>query len=221
MFRRILVADDLDSINQGILITASKLGIPEVIQVQYCDDAYVRLKKADKDDKPFELLITDLSFKSDHRAQKYSTGEELLAVLHREMPELNVIVYSIEDRPAKVRSFFENYQINGYVCKSRKGQRELAQAIKAVYNLQRYLSPQVSDALDGAGLDEITEYDIELLRLLSEGRSQQEISQRFKEWEMSPSSLSSIEKRLNKLRIDFSANNVVHLVAIVKDLGLI
>ncbi|MGC1633782.1 MAG: response regulator, partial [Gelidibacter sp.] len=36
-----------------------------------------------------------------------------------------------------------------------------------------------------------------------------------------PNSLSSIEKKLNKLRIQFKANNAIHLVAIVKDLGLI
>jgi hypothetical protein len=32
---------------------------------------------------------------------------------------------------------------------------------------------------------------------------------------------SSIEKRINKLKIYFKANNNVHLIAIAKDLGLV
>jgi hypothetical protein len=56
---------------------------------------------------------------------------------------------------------------------------------------------------------------------MSNGLSQDEISQLFKKNNISPSSLSTIEKRLNKLRIQFRANNAIHLVAIAKDLGLI
>ena len=68
---------------------------------------------------------------------------------------------------------------------------------------------------------EIEDYDISLLDHLSNGLSQEEISTLFQKQHISPASLSSIEKRLNKLRIQFNANNAIHLVAIVKDLGLI
>ena len=56
---------------------------------------------------------------------------------------------------------------------------------------------------------------------MSDGCSNKEISDEFKKNAISPSSISSIEKRLNRLRILFKANNAVHLVAVVKDLGLI
>ena len=69
--------------------------------------------------------------------------------------------------------------------------------------------------------EEINDYDIELLKQLSQGLSQEDISHNFKTNAISPNSLSTIEKRLNKLRIQFKANNAIHLVAIVKDLGLI
>ena len=68
---------------------------------------------------------------------------------------------------------------------------------------------------------EIDDFDIQLLKQLANGHSQEEISTHFKNNKISPSSLSSLEKRLNKLRIEFKANNAIHLVAIVKDLGLI
>lgn len=221
MFTRVLVADDLDSINQGILMTANQLGIPEVVQVQYCDDAYLRIKRGVLDEKPFELLITDLSFKSDHRAQKYSSGEALIEVLHREHPDVKIIVYSIEDRPHKVRSFFDQHGIKGYVTKSRRGMKQLAKAIETVFNGQTYVSPELREALQNNDSLDLTDHDLEIVRLLAEGYSQAEISTLFKDKGMSPSSLSSIEKQLNKLKIQFRANNAVHLVAIVKDLGLI
>ena len=56
---------------------------------------------------------------------------------------------------------------------------------------------------------------------MSNGLSHDDICSHLKENKKTPSSLSSVEKRLNKLRIQFKANNAIHLVAIVKDLGLI
>ena len=68
---------------------------------------------------------------------------------------------------------------------------------------------------------EIEDYDIKLIELLSLGMSQEQISNHFQENKISPASLSSIEKRINRLRIQFKARNVVHLVSISKDLGFI
>ena len=68
---------------------------------------------------------------------------------------------------------------------------------------------------------EIDEFDIQLINLLSKGWSQDDISEDLKTKNISPNSLSTIEKRLNKLKVQFKANNTIHLVAITKDLGLI
>ncbi|KAA3624243.1 MAG: DNA-binding response regulator [Flavobacterium sp.] len=221
MFKKVLISDDLDSVNHGVQAVTNSLDIAEVVQVQYCDDAYLKIKKGINDEAPFELLITDLSFKSDHRAQTYTSGEALIKVLAKEHPELKVIIYSIEDRQLKVRYFFEKYNISGFVCKSRRGMNELKDAIKRVYAGRHYLSPQIQHSLNNQADLEIEEYDIELLRKLAAGKSQEEISHEFKQHAISPSSLSSIEKRLNKLRIQFKANNAIQLVAVAKDLGII
>ncbi|UCA56716.1 MULTISPECIES: helix-turn-helix transcriptional regulator [Aequorivita] len=68
---------------------------------------------------------------------------------------------------------------------------------------------------------DISDYDIEVLKLLSRGYSQKEISNDFLANDITPSSLSSIEKKIRKLCDHFKANNTIHLVVIVKDLGLI
>lgn len=221
MFTKVLATDDLGSINKGVFTVVNGLGIQDIQQVMYCDDAYLRIKKAKLDNEPFPLLVTDLSFKADHREQVYKSGEDLVKGLKNEFPELKIIVYSIEDRIQKVRSLMQIDKTDAYVCKGRRGLLELELAIKAVFNNDYYLSPQVAHALSPKMDLEIDDYDIELVKQLSMGLSQEDISGVFKSKNIMPSSLSSVEKRLNRLRIQFKANNAIHLVAITKDLGLI
>jgi len=221
MFTKVLISEDMQDINKGVYTSLCEMGIKEIQLVQYCDDAYLKLKKAIADKAPFELLITDLSFKSDHREQKFPSGEDLIKALKQEYPSLKIIVYSIEDRLPKVRKLVTDYNVNGYVCKSRRGLVELSKAIESVLSNKLYLSAEVAQALSTKSNLEIDDYDIQLLTHLSNGLSQEDISHYFKTKNISPSSLSSIEKRLNKLRIDFKANNAIHLVTTVKKLGLI
>mgnify|MGYP003630607076 CR=1 FL=1 len=221
MFKRVLIAEDMEDINKGVQALLTEMGVPYVQHVQYCDDAYLKIKKGVLDHDPFELVITDLSFKADHRSQKYPSGEALIEKLKKEFPDLKVIVYSIEDRLQPVRSLFKRHGIDAYVCKSRSGLKHLSEAITELFKGNSYLSPEVSNAFGSATELEVDDYDISLLNYLSKGLSQEEISALYKERHISPASLSSIEKRLNKLRIQFNAHNAIHLVAIVKDLGLI
>lgn len=221
MFDKVLISDDLGSINKGVLSVIHGLGIENVHQVQYCDDAYLKIKRSVIDKLPFDLLITDLSFEADHREQKYTSGEALIAALKEEFPSLKIIAYSVEDRLQKVRKLIHTHGIEAYVCKGRKGLIELKQAMQNVFENERYLSPQIHNALDKNSNLDIDDFDIELVKLLSKGLSQEDISHVLKSKDRSPNSLSSIEKRLNKLRIQFRANNAIHLVSIVKDLGLI
>ncbi len=221
MFKKVLVSEDLGSISNGIVSVLEVLHIDNYKQVQYCDDAYLNIKKANLDEQPFDLLITDLSFKADHRQQQYPSGEKLIKVLKQEYPALKIIAYSVEDRPQKIRAVMLDSKADAYVCKGRNGLRELDEAINAVLNGRNYLSPQISNVLRETSTAEIEDYDIEIMKLLSKGNSQEEISQNFKEKDISPSSLSAIEKKIVKLKNQFNAKNSVQLISIAKDLGLI
>jgi len=119
------------------------------------------------------------------------------------------------------KELYSNNKVSAYVCKGRNGLKDLKDAILQVYNNKTYLSPSISDRLKSKNHLEITNYDIELLKLLSVGLSQDEISTKFKQKNISPSSLSSIEKKINKLKLHFNAQNTIHLVSITKDTGLI
>ena len=220
-FRKVLVADDLECINQGVVSVLNSLDIQNIAQVAYCDDAFLQIERAEMDGQPFDLLITDLSFVADHRSQKYPSGESLIKTVKARHPHLKVIAYTVEDSPQKVRSLILDCKANAYVCKGRHGLKQLTQAIGEVYEGKRYLSPQIANAVQGKQAIEISDYDIEILKLLSHGHSQKEISEEFTAINLSPSSLSSIEKKIGRLCDHFKARNATQLVAITKDLGLL
>lgn len=133
MFKKVLIVDDHDDINNGVFNILNNHDVEIIQKAQYCDEAYLKIRKATLDGNDFDLLITDLSFKKDHRSCTLSSGEELIASLKREYPELTIIVYSMDNRLQKVRTLINTHQVNAYVCKDRKGSIELSQAISTVY----------------------------------------------------------------------------------------
>ena len=221
MFKKILIAEDLDISSLGIEAKLKEKFDVEIAHTKYCDEAYLKLKKAIQDNIPFDLLISDLSFKNDHREEKITSGDQLIKTIKKEQPELTTILFSVEDRIFKIRQFFDELDINAYVHKSRNSLNELIEAINTITQGEKYVSPSLSTALSHKTILEIDSYDIELVRQLSLGLSQDEISIHFKEQDISPYSLRSTEHRINKVKIYFKAKNTVHLVSMTKDLGLI
>jgi len=222
MFNKVIVAEDLDSISIAVVQALEELSIGEIHYAKYCDDAFLKIKKAIIEDTPYDLLISDLSFKTDHREDELKSGEELIAAVKKVQPSIKTIVFSIEDKSFRIKSLFNNLGINGYVSKGRNSIPELKKAILGIFNDDKtILSPELSYALSDKTLLEIESYDIELLKLLAQGFILDEISLNFKKTEIIPNGSSSIEKRINKLKIYFKANNNVHLIAIAKDLGLV
>lgn len=222
MFQKVITTDDLDTINISVIQALQELGIPDIQFAKYCDEALLKIKKEQNDAVPFDLLISDLSFKSDHRNEKLQSGEELIRAAKLAQPSLKVLVFSIEDKTHRIKNLVKNKGINGYVLKGRNSIPELKKAIQSIYsNDNVYLSPIVANQIGDKSLLEIENYDIELLKWLSKGFTQDEIGLQFKDNDIAPCGSSSIEKRINKLKISFRANNNAHLIAITKDLGLI
>lgn len=222
MFQKVITADDLDSNNIAVVQTLQELPISTIQYAHYCDEAYIKIKKALQDQEPFDLLISDLSFKADHRNEKLQSGEELIKAVKKLQPNIKILVFSIEDKTHRIKSLIENEGINGYVLKGRNSLNELKKAILNIYqNDSVYLCPELNHVLQNKSLLEIETYDIELLKSLSKGFTLDEIAKFFSENGIIPHGTSSIEKRINKLKIFFKANNNVHLIAITKDLGIV
>ena len=222
MFKKILIAEDMDFINSGIKAELTKLGIAQIDSIQYCDEALLKLKRAHLDGVPYDLLISDLSFETDGTIQKLTSGEALVKAVREVFTDLKIIVFSIEDKAYTIQTLFNDYAISGYVWKGREGLRELKQALQLISTSDgHYISTHCAKSMSKSKEIEIVAYDIFMISCLAEGLSQEQISEAMKQKKWSPTSVSSIEKRLKFLRDYFNANNTAHLVAIVKDLGLV
>lgn len=57
MFKKVLIFDDLGSINKGVFNILNRLEVANIKHVQYCDDAYIKIKKAVLDNASFDLLL--------------------------------------------------------------------------------------------------------------------------------------------------------------------
>lgn len=222
MFKKVLVAEDLDSISIAVVQVLEELQVPVIHHVKYCDEGLLKVKKALADNEPYDLLITDLSFKSDHRKVNLNSGDELIDAINKVQPKLKKIVFSIEDKSYRIKTLFNELGINAYVSKGRNSILELRNAIKSTFNNEeKILSSDLSFSFNDKALIEIESYDISILKLLSQGYILESISKEFKDTSITPNGTSSIEKRINKLKIYFKANNNVHLIAIAKDFGLV
>ncbi|MCC9071444.1 response regulator [Flavobacterium sp. F-65] len=222
MFTKVLIAEDIDFNDIAVVQVLRELSVPEIDYAKYCDDALLKMKKAHFDNNPYQLLITDLSFKPDHRVNNLKSGEELIAAVKELFPEIKIIAFSIEDKSYRIKSLFDKFNINGFVMKGRNSISELKKAVQNAFNSdEKYLSQELNYILRDKTANEIDNYDIQLIKYLSIGISQENMESKFKEMGITPNSKSTIEKRLNKLKIYFKANNPTHLVAIAKDLGLV
>ncbi|MBF7093509.1 response regulator transcription factor [Flavobacterium sp. ALJ2] len=222
MFTKVLIAEDIDFNDIAVVQVLEELNVPEIAYAKYCDDALLKIRGAALENNPYQLLITDLSFKPDHRENNLKSGEELIAAVKELFPEIKIIAFSIEDKSYRIKSLFDNFNINGFIMKGRNSIPELKKAVQNAFDTdEKYLSQELNYILRDKATNEIDNYDIQLIKYLSIGMSQENMESKFKELGITPNSKSSIEKRINKLKIYFKANNPTHLVAIAKDLGLV
>lgn len=222
MFKKVIIAEDLDAMNLGIQQVLKDLNIIDFQHSKFCDEAFLKVRSAIQKNEPFDLLISDLSFKTDHRKSEISNGDELVQKVRELQPNIKIIAYSVEDKSYRIKSLFDNAEINAFVLKGLNSIDELKKAINIISSSdQKFISPEVASALQEKNNFEIDDVDIKILKFLSDGTSQDEIIEIFKSSNVKPNSKSAMEKRLSKLKDFFKANNTIHLVSIVKDMGII
>ncbi|MCU7617438.1 response regulator [Chryseobacterium sp. PBS4-4] len=221
MFKKALIAEDFESYYSSIQNALEELKIETVDNVQYCDDAFIKIKKSNREHAPYDLLITDLSFVSDHREQHLTNGRDLISIIKSESPTTKIIAFSIEDRAEVIDDLFKTHKINGFVSKGRGDLKELKQAVKAVFNDQKYISTNIKNSIKTKNSYDFTRFEIILVKLLSEGMMQKNIPDYLKENNIKPSSLSSVEKCLNNMKESLGVGNNEQLIALCKDWGII
>ena len=213
MFKKVLIAEDFQGDNKSIVDTLKeKLGIPYLYEELYCDKAYNRISVALQENDPFELLVTDLSFKESHLEQKLNSGEELIAAVRKIQPDIKIIVNSMEDNPSKVQALFNQLNIDGYVCKGRQSLNELVMAVQHANENKAYTSPQINLNAN-SNVFQLEELDLIVLKSLADGYSKREIREQLIKQNIKPNSESAIDKRVSKLFVEFGVKNSTELVA--------
>ena len=221
MFEKVLIAEDHQTSSRAVAKTIQDLAIPVFDYVYYCDDAYTRIKKELAAGKPYDLLITDLSFIEDHRLQHLKSGIDLIKAARELQPSLKVIIFSVEGRPALIKSFFSTLQINGFVQKGRLDAIELEQAVRTIVKGQTFISPRIKEQISPSNSHQFTIYDLTVISLLAAGMQLKEIPAKLSELRITPNGMSSMEKRLNHIKTVLNFKKNEQLIAFCKDMGII
>ena len=221
MFQKVLAAEDFESASISVQKSLTDLNIAEKKFVFYCDQALVLLKESFRENKPFDLLITDLSFEEDFSKQTLKSGKELIVEARKLLPNLKILVFSGEKRPQIIKELFSDLRIDGYVNKGRMDGKNLKTAINTIFENKKYISSENLINLRKTDTIELTAVEFSILKLLSEGIFQKDMTEILKERSLKPNSLSSVEKTLNYLKETFAAKSNEHLIAICKDWGVL
>jgi two-component system capsular synthesis response regulator RcsB len=221
MIKKIIIAEDYESTNLSLQKTIEELGIDNPDHVYYCDDALRRIHKCKQDNDSYDLLITDLYFDDDQQIQDLKGGIELIAAARRIQPDLKVLVFSAEGKPAIIESLFNTHGIDGYVRKARNDTKELKLAINNIANNQSYYPRHLIQLVKKKNTHEFTEYDIAIISLLASGMRQKDIPAYLQDHQIRPWGLSSVEKRLSLMREVLEMSKNEQLVAYCKDMGII
>jgi two-component system capsular synthesis response regulator RcsB len=214
MFQNALIAEDHQSANQWIQQTLKGLGTVAVKYAYSCDAALIQVRNALADGAPFDLLITDLSFDGNDQV---STGRELIEAARALQPGLIILVFSAEQQPAAVSSLFQQLGINGYVKKGRDDAEQLEQAIGQLAAGKKYIPAEFRQEVRTRNAHDFSDFDILVISQLANGTSQKAMPDALKKANMQPTSLSSIEKRLNHIREALGFTKNEQLVAYCKD----
>lgn len=220
MFKKVLIAEDYETYNLGVIKTLEELQIHDFGFANYCDDALAKIQKSVFEKNPYDLLITDLSFEEDYREQNLKSGRQLILATRELYPDLRIIVFSIENKPKSIEDLFKKYNVNAFVSKGRNDAKELKKAICTTFEKGYYLPDEIKFSIKKNSI-EFSDYDITLISMLSKGLKQQEIEEYLKVNDIKPYGRSSLEKKLNDLRETLNAKNNVEMIVKCKDLGII
>lgn len=176
---RILIADDheifLDSLSMLIAT------FPDIEVVGNCKNALEVLDFLQN--QTIDLLVTDYKMPQ-------MSGIELTLQLRQKYPQIKVLMLSVSEEAEMIREAFQA-GVWGYMMK-KSGKAELQKAIESIKNGQRYFSESVVFELMRLGLtdniphneisqefNQLTEREIEIIRLISKELSSQEIAEKL------------------------------------------
>jgi DNA-binding NarL/FixJ family response regulator len=163
--KNILIVDDHAIVRSGIRRLLAPLPDLKLDEAETGEAALMLVERA-----PYHLAILDLNLPG-------LGGPELLRRLLKVNPDLPVLVFSMIAEPIYVNRAL-HAGARGYVSKNAAPE-ELLNAIHAVMAGQLYIEHELALELDSQSPDEtpLTSRDLEIMRLLAQGRSLTQIAQ--------------------------------------------
>ena len=163
--KNILIVDDHAIVRSGIRRLLASLPNLTLDEAETGEAALALVERA-----PYQLAILDLNLPG-------LGGPELLRRLLKVNPDLPVLVFSMIAEPVYVNRAL-HAGARGYVSKNAAPE-ELLNAIHAVMAGQLYIEHELALELDSGSPDEtpLTSRDLEIMRLLAQGRSLTQIAQ--------------------------------------------
>lgn len=166
---KVLVVDDHAVVRQGVqrLLTAIQNAV--VLEAATAHEALSLARKESPD-----VVVLDINLEG-------ASGLELLRRLRIESPSIRILMFSMHAEPIYANRALKAGAY-GYVCKSA-GSDELLTAVQRVAEGQRYLDSSMAGELVMSSvrsedpLRKLTNREIEILRMLGEGKSLQGIAE--------------------------------------------
>ena len=202
---RVLIADDHAIIREGLRVMLGNQQDMVVVAVATNGREAIQLVDEYKPD----VAVIDISMPE-------LNGVEAIQQMMPRHPRLQVVVLSIhETKPYVYRALKAGAK--GYLIKETAG-LEVVDAVRAVDHGERYLSQRVADLLTNASflnleapteispLEALSPREREILQLVAEGQTSQEIAKRLS---ISPKTVDTYRSRLmHKIRVDDMAGVV-------------
>ncbi|HEX4719916.1 MAG TPA: response regulator transcription factor [Thermoleophilaceae bacterium] len=172
---RVLLADDHAVVRQGLSLIID--GEPDFEVVDEASDGIEAVEKAAADG--IDLAVLDVTMPR-------LTGIQAAQHIHNQRPELKLLMLSMHDNE---QYFFEALRAgaSGYVLKSA-ADRDLVEACRATMRGESFVYAGAVNALirdylergeDPAGGDALSLRELEILKLVAEGRTTREIAETF------------------------------------------
>lgn len=200
---RVLIADDHSVVRQGLRLF---LGAdPELEVVGEARDGMEALRLAQQ--LAPDVVLMDL-------VMPVMDGISAIAAIRREAPDIEVVALTSVLEQATIVDAVQAGAI-GYLLKDTESD-ELCRAIKAAAAGQVQLSPQAASRLlrelrmPDRGVDALTEREMDVLRLLAQGKSNREICQALHIAE--PTAKTHVSHILNKLGVSSRAQAALYAV---------
>jgi two-component system invasion response regulator UvrY len=166
---KVLVVDDHAVVRQGVQRLLSAIPNAVVLEAATAHEALTIARKESPD-----VVILDINLEG-------ASGLELLRRLRIESPTIRILMFSMHAEPIYANRALKAGAY-GYVCKSA-GSEELMTAVQRVAEGQRYLDSSMAGELVMSSvrsedpLRKLTNREIEILRMLGEGKSLQGIAE--------------------------------------------